>query len=510
MSNISDNKRIAKNTILLYFRMFLMMAITLYTSRVILEVLGVDDYGIYNVLAGFVSMFGMISGTLSIAINRFITFELGKGNKEKLSKVFATSQMVLLIMSIAIAVLGIIIGVWFLNYHMVLPVDRKNAALWVLLFSLVTFVVNLISVPYNAVITAHEKMSAFAYISLLEAVLKLAIVYGISLTTVDKLIAYVVLLTIIQIIIRLIYSLYSRYNFEECRTRTSFDRKSFREIWSFTGWNIIGNGAYTMSTQGVNMIMNVFFGVSINAARGIALQINGAVQQFVINFTMAINPQITKSYASANYQRSYNLVCMGARFSFFLMLCIGLPLILEIDSILKIWLIDAPKYADTFSIWTIVTSFTVVLGQTLVTLMMANGDTKKYQLTISLFSILPFPISWLAYYFGASVVWSYIIFFVIFYIIVYVRLWLVHNLTGIPYKLYLKNVILRTHMVCVTSAILPFCYVYIAPQDYFRIVVTTVLSVVSVGISTFFWGINNTERAYLKQIINKRLLKWEK
>ena len=317
MSQISENnKRIAKNTLLLYVRMLFMMVVSLYTSRVILNALGVEDFGIYNVVGGVVTMFSIISSSLSSAISRFLTYELGKGNQTKLNKIFSASVSIQLLLSLIIVVLIESVGVWFMNVKMTIPESRMTAANWVLQFSIVTFVINLISVPYNAAIIAHEKMSAFAYISILEAVCKLAIALLIMVSSIDKLIFYAILMCAVAVVIRFIYGHYCKKNFAECTYHFHWDKDILKQMFGFAGWNFLGSGSFLLMTQGVNILMNMFFGVTLNAARGVANQVDNAVQQFVTNFTTAINPQITKSYATGNLSYMHQLVSAGSKYSF--------------------------------------------------------------------------------------------------------------------------------------------------------------------------------------------------
>ena len=322
-----NNKRIAKNTLLLYFRMLFLMVISLFTSRITLQTLGVDNFGIYNVVGGIVAMFSIMSGSLSNAISRYITFELGKGDKKILKKVFSTAINVQIIMAVIIAVLIEIGGVWFLNYKMNIPDGRMVAANWVLQFSIISFVVNLISIPYNAAIIAHEKMSAFAYISIYEAVMKLVVVYLIVISPFDKLIVYSFLILLISLSLRLIYGVYCKRKFEECSYMFILDKPLLKKMTGFAGWNFLGAGSFLLMTQGVNMLLNMFFGVALNAARGIATQVENVVNQFTTNFGTAINPQITKSYAKGDYDYMHKLVFAGSKYSFFLVVVLCLPII---------------------------------------------------------------------------------------------------------------------------------------------------------------------------------------
>ena len=301
----NNNKRIAKNTLLLYFRMLLMMLVSLYTSRVVLKALGVEDYGIYNVVGGVVAMFSVLSGSLSTAISRFLNFELGKEDKKGLEKVFSSSVTIQFGLSLIVLLLAETIGLWFLNNKMVLPEDRVYAANWVFQLSLITFVLNLISIPYNAAIVAHERMSAFAYISIMEAVGKLLVAYIIVMSPIDRLIMYSVMLTGIAGFIRIAYGIYCKRNFEECRYHYIYDKTLLYKMFKFAGWNFIGASSSILRDQGGNIVINLFCGPAVNAARAIASQVNIAINSFVSNFMIALNPQITKSYASGNHSYMY-------------------------------------------------------------------------------------------------------------------------------------------------------------------------------------------------------------
>ena len=308
MNNTANNKRIAKNTLLLYFRMLFIMAINLYTSRIVLKILGIEDFGIYNAVGGIVAMFGFLTSAMSISTQRYITYELGKNNLKQLNKIFNTSITIHAVISVIILILAETIGLWFLYNKMTIPIERLNAALWTYQASIASAIILIMSIPYNATIIAHEKMSAFAYISVLEVVLKLAIVYLLLISNFDKLKLYSTLILIVQLIIRIIYGQYCKKHFLETKIHFIKDKSLFKEMLSFAGWNLWGNCAGIASTQGVNILLNIFFGPHINAARGIAVQVQGAVNQFASNFQTAINPQITKSYAQGDYNYMHNLI----------------------------------------------------------------------------------------------------------------------------------------------------------------------------------------------------------
>lgn len=490
-----NNKRIAKNTLLLYFRTIIILLITLYTSRVVLNVLGVEDYGIYNVVGGVVAMFSLVSGSLSSSISRFITFELGRGDGERLATVFSTSVNIQLSLSFLILLLGGTIGGWFLNTQMNIPAERLSAANWVLYCSLLVFCINLISIPYNASIVAHERMSVFAYVSILDAALRLSICFLIMASPFDKLKSYAVLLVIVALIIRLVYGAYCSRHFAECHYRRVFDRSLLGQMGGLAGWTLATNGCWMFGTQGVNILINLFFGVTLNAARGIATQVDGAIQQFVNNFTMAINPQITKSYASGHISEMFVLVCRGAKFSYFLLLLFALPVILEADYVLRLWLKTVPEYAVPFLRLSIVGSILVVLGNTGLTACMAAGDMKRYTFWVSGVAGLVFPLTWVAFRSGLPPESTYWIFIGVYAGVDIVRLYVMKGLLGFSPRMFVRDVVLRIALV--TLLALPFpCLVQFLIRDasFGRLVLTVLVCLLSSGISIYCAGLSRGER----------------
>ena len=501
-----DNKRIAKNTMLLYLRMFILMAISLYTSRITLQYLGVDNFGIYNVIGGIVFMFSILSTSMTTAISRYITVELGQNDFKRLKLIFSTALNVQLSLSIIILILGEILGIWFITNKMSIPEGRIVAAQWSLHCALATFIIGLLSIPYNSIIVAYEKMSIFAYISILEAILKLAVSFSLILSPFDKLKTYAILLVICQLIIQIIYIIYCKQKFKECHYSFCFEKKIFKTLWSFAGWNLLGNGASILNNQGVNLIMNIFFGVVVNAARGIASQVNNAVQQFVSNFTMALNPPIIKSYATGDKIYSFDLACKGAKYSYSLMLIISLPILIESDQILELWLNTPPKNSSLFLNWTIITSLASIVGQSLVTLILANGNIKRFQIIFAIIGFLPFPLSWLAFQWGFSAVSAFIINFICYYILIYIRLWLAHNIVGIKYSLFFKEVIIRVHLTTLASVIAPLIITsYLAPS-FFCLIISCLISIISVSASTYFLVLDKNERLSIKKYIETNFL----
>ena len=496
---ISNNKRIARNTILLYFRMILLLFIGLFTSRVNLQVLGIDDYGINSVIAGFLSMFGIITGSMSAAISRFITVELGRGKLERLKQVFSTSISVQLFMGILIVILIETFGMWFVSTKMQIPEGREVAAQWCLHCATLTTFISLMNIPFNSAIVAHEKMSAFAYMTILDAILKLVICYVIYISPIDKLITYAILGVCVSIITTSIYWIYCLRKFEETSFTFRFDKGLFKEMWGFAGWNLFAQTAWILNTQGINMLMNIFFGVVVNAARGVAVQVNGIIQSFVNNFMMALNPQITKSYAAGDKDTAFRLACSGSRFSFYIMYFLALPIMIESHQILELWLGTPPEQADVFVVWTILSTLAILLGNTMVTLQMAHGDIKKYQIWITVFGCIPFPLTWLVFKWGAPSIVAYYIYVAVYWGLIFVRYYLVHEKTGIPAKMYLGGVIAKTHLVAVAAAILPLGVYLLMPETISRLLLVGIVSVLSSAIVIYFWGIDQAERQFLQR-----------
>lgn len=503
-----NNKRIAKNTLFLYLRMFLMMAISLFTSRIILSTLGVSDYGIYNVVGGVVAMFGLLSGSITNSITRFLTFELGKKDYTQLQKVFSTSLNVMFVLSFVIVVIGEIVGIWFLNYKMNIPKGRMEAANWAFQCSLMTFVMNLISIPYNSTIVAHEKMSAFAYISIFEVVIKLLIVYSLYVSPFDKLKSYVVLLLMLSFVIRFIYGFYCKRHFMEATYHFVYDKVLLKKMTGFAGWNFFGQGAYMMNNEGVNIVINLFFGVTVNAARGIAMQVNNAVNQFVTNFMMALNPQITKNYASGELEEMHKLVYRGAKFSYFLMLFFLIPICLETEMILHLWLNVVPDYSVAFVRWTLVITTMGMLSNTLITALHATGNIKKYMIVVGIVEISNFPLTYLMFKMGFNPLAAYYVYFAVYLVLMFLRLFLIKNLIRMKAKAYMQEVYLKVLLVTFASLIAPSIIYLLQPDSILRFIEICIVSSISTLFMVFYLGITPNEReamiCFIKSKINNK------
>ena len=497
--SFQDNKRIAKNTVLLYARMIIVLIISFYTSRVVLNALGVTDFGIYNVVGGIVAMFSIISSAMTSAISRYITFALGACTDDHQTNVFSTSLIVLFGIAATIVVLAEVIGVWFLNTHMQIPENRIIAANWVLQFSLLAFLLNLICVPYSASIVAHEDMKSFAIISIVEVVLKLAIVFILMCCEYDKLIVYSVLLLVPAIAVFFIYKIYCEKHYKECRFTLRLKKDLLIEIAGFAGWSFIGNAAGVLRNQGVNILLNIYFGPVVNAANGIANQVNSAISGFYGNFMMAVNPQIIKLYSKEQLEDSYNLVMNSARISFMLMLLIAAPIIAGAPLFLKIWLNIVPDNTVIFVRLTLLLSLIECVSLPLATLNQATGKIKSYQIVVGGIHLINFPVSWLFLSLGFSPEIVYLVAVALAALGLFARLVILKCTIGVSIILFVKNVVVRS---TITFSLVSFAYYFIQVYISNPLVCSLVTLIISACVILLF-GLKDSER---KSVFNRILL----
>ena len=487
--------------------MGVLMLVSLYTSRVILNALGVNDYGIYNVVGGFVALSSIVTGSLSAACSRFITFSLGRDNKEEQNKIFSMSMMIMMGLSLLIMIVVEIVGIWFLTEKLNIPAERLEAAHWVFQCSVVSFVINLLSMPYNACIIAHEKMSVFAYITILDAAFKLGIAWGLLITPFDKLITYAILFLFISIIIRFVYTIYCKRHFEECHIVMVYDKRLASEMFSFAGWSFVGCSAQVLLTQGVNIITNLFFNVASNAARGVASQLEGAVRHLVNNFMMALNPQITKTYAAGEHDYTLKLVYQGAKFSFFLSLFFAVPFLFEMDYILRLWLKNYPAEAPTFARLTIAIILADVLSLPIITANAASGKVKKYQLVVGGYNMLIFPIVYVCFLAGLPAYSAYVVHFLVFFTNLFVRIRLMRGILPITYSGYIRNVFYKIAPVFILCMILPYLVNSYMEEGFVRFAVIVSSTVIELPILIFYIGLRQNERERIIAIAKNKLLK---
>lgn len=504
MPNIStNNKRIAKNTIFLYFRMILLMTVSLYTSRVVLSTLGIENYGVYNVVGGFIGMLAFLNGAMSGSTQRFITVELGKGNVESLKRVFSTCVITHGIIAAIVFVLAETVGLWFVLEEMVIPKGRMLAAIVVYQCSIITSIIQIMSYPYNADIIAHEKMSAFAYISIYEAVANLAMAFVIRLGDFDRLIFYAITLLVVKISVILIYRMYCKRYFVESSIKIIFDRSLIKQIFAFTGWNLCGGLAGTLMGQGINVLLNIFFGPAINAARGLAVQVQGTVHLFATNFQMAMNPQIMKTYAAGNLKVMHNLLFRSAKFTFMLLLCVMLPIMTEVDNVLRIWLEEVPDYTNIFVCLTLAICMLDSVSNPFMTASSATGIVRNYQLIVGGILLAIVPIAYIVLKLGGNPTTVFIVHLIIDMVAFVARLIIVKGLINLSVCRYISNVLIPCVFVLLPSVAFAILVKRFMPNQVFYTFINIILIGAVTAVNSFLLGLSNGERNFILDKVKK-------
>lgn len=499
-NNLINNRRIAKNTLLLYVRSILLILISLYTSRVILQSLGVSDYGIYNVVGGVVTMFTMISTSMSTASQRFVTYALGEGDFEKLKKVFSTSITLHIIIGALLVLLIEFFGVWFLYTKLNIPAERLNVAFWVLQLSIATLFVNIISVPYNSLIIAHEKMSAFAYISILEAVLKLLTAFAVFWSPIDRLILYSILMFLTALLIRIIYTVYSQRKFEETRkVKLSIEHDLFKEMFSFAGWNLFGNGSLLLRNQGVDILLNLYFGVTVNAAKGICNQVQSAVYQFVSNFQTAVNPQLTMSVAQKDFDRTHSLISKGGRFSFYMLSMFAVPLIVAAPEVLSFWLVEVPEYTVIFIRWILIYLLLDTLSRFLITAVLAYGKIKIYQIIVGGTKLLTLPLVYVWLLLGGNPLTGILANIIIEIACLCQRLYFNSKYNGLSWHSYMFNTVLPCWSIFALAFVPSYLIRLYFSTNIFMLIISSLL------ITTIVIGLLGLKKGERQMVIAKAI-----
>lgn len=474
------------------------MIISLFTSRVILKSLGVEDFGIYTAVAGVVTLLSMITGPISGAISRYLTFALGNNNTDTQRKTFSCSVTIIFLFGIIALVLLETIGLWFLNSKMNIPSERMYAANWVFHVAVVSFLLNIFTIPYNAAIIAHEKMSAFAYIGILDGLLKIGVAFILFIVGFDKLIAYSFFILLIGVINLLIYLFYCNKHFLECRHfRLIMDKQLFSGMFSFAGWNLLGGAANVIHVQGTNILLNIFGGPIVNTAQGLANQVNNAVTGFVNNFTTAFTPSIIKSYAANEKKYMLSLLYQGARFSTYLVLFFAIPLIIEADSIVNLWLGQCPEH--TVPLIQLILIGTVIdsISKTLIAALNATGIIRDYQLIVGGILIMNLPISYLALKLGAPVEVTAVVYCFLSIAALLARLILSKKLVGVSIVTFCRDVILNVVFVTIASIIPSLFLFIIIPPSIWRLIIIVLVGFISTALSIYFLGCNDTERGLI-------------
>jgi O-antigen/teichoic acid export membrane protein len=494
-------KRMAKNAAMLYFRMLLTMVVALYTSRIVLQTLGVDDFGIFNVVAGFVTMLGFLNSAMSSATQRFLAFEIGKLGTKDVSSIFSMSMNIHIIIAIFVCLLGETVGLWFVQTQMSIPVERLHAAEWIFHLSLISFAVTIVSVPYNAIIIANERMSIFAWVSIVDVTLKLLIVFMLSLLSMDKLILYGMLTLCVIFIVFLTYCIYCNLYVEGAKFKRFWDQELFKTMMSYTGWNLWGNIAAVMSGQGVNVLLNIYFGPAVNAARAISMQVSIALNGFVQNIQVAINPQIIKSYAENNLSYMHDLVCHGAKYNFFVLFLLALPVLNNTEVMLAFWLDVIPNNTIIFTRLIICTLLIDSLSPPLMTAAQATGHIKLYQFVIGSILLLNIPISYAFLEAGSS---PYSVFYAaigLSIIALFARVYLISTLIGMSKIRYIRDSIMPVLFVLVLVLGINSMIEINMENSLLSFSISISISSVLVIVSIWAVGLKKSEQTALVKII---------
>ena len=504
MGNV-NNKRIAKNTLLLYVRMFVMLFVGLFTSRIVLQVLGETDYGIYNIIGGVVVLFSFLNSALLSATQRFINYNLGRNDEEATHRVFCMSMNSYIILSGVFLVLGETVGLWFVNTQLNIPADRMSAAQWVYQFSLLTFIINLIRVPYNATIIAYERMGFYAYLSLGEVVLKLLVVYLLYITDFDKLVFYSLLYTIVPLFITLLYKKYCNRKFAISHYKRFWDKDMFKQLFSFSGWSLFGSLANLSASQGLNILVNIFHGVTVNTAMGIANQISGHVFQFISNFQVAFNPQIVKSYAANETQRLHSLMFMASKVSYFLLLVISLPIMLNMEIILDLWLVSVPEHTAVFSRLILCFFLIEALSAPLWMFVQATGKIRNYQILMGCLISLNFPLAYLVLKVGMPVYYVWMVRIFVNAFVLVVRCLYIKNKYAFPLGTYFGKVMLPVIFVTIIAAPLSFLVRNVIPGYWSQFVISCLTAVIITIFAICLFGLNKNERGYVIDMVKSKI-----
>lgn len=495
-----NSKRIAKNTLLLYLRMILLMAVTLYTSRVVLAELGVDDYGIYCLIGGIISLFSFISNSLINAMQRYLNVALGKKDEDLFQRIYVMSINIFVIFSVILFAIGETVGLWFVMNKLNIPVGREVATMWVYQLSLVTLVVHLMRTPDNASIIAFEKMGFYAYISIGEAILKLAIVFILQLFECDKLILYVWLYMAATLIVNIAYKLYCNRQFQVCRYHFLWDKKLSKELVSFAGWSLLSNGTRTITMQGENIFINQYHSVAVNSARGIASQVYNAINTFLANFQTAFRPQLTQTYAAGEKEQHFSLLFRSSRFSFYLLLVLIIPISFNLDIILDTWLIEVPQYTKEFCVYVLLAYLADSLATPLGVSVYANGNIKGLQIGISVVFVIQLIASFFLLKYGFPPYIVSINIFVSHTIHYFLYLYFCRRLCQLSLPVYMKKVILPLVPICILTPVLPLFFQRYSINIWWALGIC-VVDAVWVSLLIWFLGMTKEEKMYIKATV---------
>lgn len=501
-----NNKQIARNTVVLYIRMIIVLLIGLYSSRVILNALGVVDYGIYNAVGGLVVMFSYIDSALSQATTRFYSYELPH-SVERVNSIFNTSIVIQIVFAIIIIVIAETLGLWLVNNKMIIPIERLGAANWVYQFSIVTTIITILSVPFNAAITSHEKMSLYAVLSMSDAILKLIVAVMIAKSPIDELVFYGLGLMIISLFIFVTKIYFCLSNFKEVRFNNNFSQQLLKKMFSFVGWNFFGATAGISVSQGLNFIINIFFGPAINAARGIAFQVQGAINQFVTNINVAVNPQIIKRYSVGEIESMFRLVFFSSKISFLLLSIVSIPIIIDTTYVLELWLKVVPEHAVLFTRLMLIYMLTVAVTYSVNISAQASGNIKMVQIAEGIIILMNIPCVLLLFYLGLPAYTSFLSMILFSILALIAKLSILHKTIGFPVKKFLTQVISRLLFVSIFCVIIFSIASRINIESFEYFVIKTICYLIPLSLIVWFVGLVQNERHFIVNFIRGYLNK---
>lgn len=500
----TNSKRLAKNTVFMYIRMIFLTLITLYTSRIVLQKLGVEDYGIYNVVGSIVLMFNSLRSVFSSSTQRFLSYEMGKKNSDNMNIIFNMSIYVNLIIAALFVFFVEIVGLWFLNNQINVPPNRFFSAQCIFQISTLTAILSIMTTPFDAAIIAHERMDFYAYISIFEGIAKLVIVYCLSLFSYDKLILYAFFIFLVSLVVQVSNQLFCKYHFKECQIKVIWNSNYFKEMTKFAGWNFLGNTSYALSQNGINMILNVFGGPVVNAARGIAYQVNTAVHQFISNIVVVIRPYSVKAYAEGNIEKALDLLFLSAKLFFLIQLVLAIPLVYITKEVLIIWLGIIPDYAVVFIQLVLLDSLIRSISPSLDILFIASGKLKNYQLTECFLLSIPVLLSYILLKYGFSYYCVFVVVLLFELINLLVCAKIARNELSLPLKRYYISVLFPC-AICFIIAIVLFVVKEIIPSNsmliYFLIII---FAIIVCNIYMYFLGLTKTEKNYLMNLLKDK------
>lgn len=508
---MSSTKNIAKNSLFLYARMFLNMGVALFTAGIVLNTLGITDYGIYNIVGGFVSMFSFLNSSMSSATQRFLSFDLGKNNLIQLKKTFSTTVTIHFGIALIIVFALETFGLWYINHKLNVPTDRMTAVNIVFQFSVWSSFFSIIQVPYNSLITAHEKFNVYAYISFVEIAFKLLILFFLTHLEQDKLVLYSILLFISSFVIRMIYRVYCRKNFEESRYKFFFDKAYFKTLLSFTGWNLFTNVAFVSKNQGVNLLLNAFFGTVINAAYGITMQVQGIILNFVSNFQSAVNPQIVKTYAAKNIERSTKLMQQSAKLSFGLMLIIAFPIAVSLENILDLWLKNYPIETLVFVKLAFLNVMIDTISNPLAFIIQATGKIRNYQIILGILLFMNLPLSYFALKIFETPQTVFIISIFITITALLLRIYFLKKLINLNISYFFNEVLRRITLLAIITILIYFLILKLNIQEenrYLKIILMSGFAFLTSLIFSYLILLTKAEKVVIISITRSKLKLW--